>query len=114
MSITISRHTETFATAPQLEPQMLAQVAAAGFKTLINNRPDGEAGPAQPSSAQMETAALAAGMAYHYFPVVMGQMTEQHAQEFSKLLASVPGPVLAFCRSGARSTHLWTLSQSVE
>jgi uncharacterized protein (TIGR01244 family) len=114
MSITISRHTETFATAPQLEPQHMAQVAAAGFKTLINNRPDGEAGPMQPTSAQMEVAARAAGMNYHFFPVVMGQMNEQHARDFSALLATIEGPVLAYCRTGTRSSYLWNIAQSVE
>ncbi len=114
MSINISRHTENFATAPQLEPQHLAQVAAAGFKTLINNRPDGEAGPTQPSSAQMEAAARAVGMDYYFFPVVMGMMDEQHARDFSALLAKVHGPVLAYCRTGTRSTYLWNVSQSVK
>ena len=63
MAAFVSRHTESFATAPQIAPQDLAEIGAMGFKTVVNNRPDGEGGADQPTSAVMEAAALAAGSA---------------------------------------------------
>ena len=55
--------------APQLTPESMADLAALGFKSVVNNRPDFEEGPEQPTSAQVEAAAQAAGLAYAYLPV---------------------------------------------
>ena len=111
MSVSISQHTEQFATAPQISPQDMAAIAAHGFHTVINNRPDGEGGPDQPTSQAMAQAAQAAGLAYHYLPVISGQITPAQVSEFATLVKAAPGPVLAFCRSGARSTNLGHLGQ---
>jgi len=105
----VTKHTEDFATAPQLDPEHMAAIAAHGFKTIINNRPDMEGGPAQPTSAQMQAAAEAAGMRYHYLPVVSGAITAEQVAQMAELVEAAEGPVLAFCRSGARSTQLWSL-----
>ena len=105
----VTQHTDTFATAPQLAPEHMAAIAAHGFKTVINNRPDMEGGPAQPSSDQMQTAAEAAGLNYHYLPVVSGAITPEQVVQMAQLVRASPAPVLAFCRSGARSTQLWSL-----
>ena len=110
MSISISQHTEQFATAPQISPQDMAAISAHGFHTVINNRPDGEGGSEQPSSAAMAQAAQAAGLAYHYLPVISGQITHEQVQQFAALLKAAPGPVLAFCRSGVRSTNIWSMA----
>jgi uncharacterized protein (TIGR01244 family) len=110
MSISISQHTEQFATAPQISPQDMAAIAAHGFHTVINNRPDGEGGPDQPTSATMAQAAQAAGLTYHYLPVISGQITHEQVAQFAELLKAAPGPVLAFCRSGARSTNIWAMA----
>ena len=93
--------------APQLEPAAMAWAAQAGFKTVINNRPDFEGGPDQPTSAQMEQAARAAGLAYAYLPVEPAEQTPEQIAQFAKLLADLPKPVLAFCRSGNRSSVLY-------
>jgi len=111
MSISVSQHTEHFATAPQISPQDMAAIAAHGFHTVINNRPDGEGGPDQPTSQAMAQAARAAGLAYHYLPVISGQITPEQVAEFTRLVSAAPGPVLAFCRSGARSTNIWHMGQ---
>ena len=111
MSISVSQHTEHFATAPQISPQDMAAIAAHGFHTVINNRPDGEGGPDQPTSQAMAQAAQAAGLAYHYLPVISGQITPEQVAEFAALVNTAPGPVLAFCRSGARSTNIWQMGQ---
>lgn len=111
MSISVSQHTEHFATAPQISPQDMAAIAAHGFHTVINNRPDGEGGPDQPTSQAMAQAAHAVGLAYHYLPVISGQITPEQVADFAALVNAAPGPVLAFCRSGARSTNIWHMGQ---
>jgi len=105
----IRQVTPDFAVAPQLAPQDLAAVAALGFRRVINNRPDQEA-PGQPTGAQMQAAALAAGMDYVAIPVVGGPSPAQ-VLENQAATDSAPGPVLAFCRSGTRSIITWSLGQ---
>jgi uncharacterized protein (TIGR01244 family) len=85
----------------------MAEVAAQGFRSVINNRPDFEAGPSQPTSAQLEAAALAAGLEYAHLPVSPSVQTPQEIERFAQLLASMPRPLLAFCRSGTRSGKLF-------
>ena len=110
MAVTPTRHNDAFSTAPQISPEDLAQIAAMGFKTVINNRPDGEGGAEQPSSAQIQTAAAQAGLVYAYLPVISGQITDAQARQFAELLAKCPKPALAFCRSGARSQNLYRMA----
>jgi len=93
--------------APQLDPSAMAWAAQAGFKSVINNRPDFEGGPDQPTSAAMEAAATAAGLRYAYLPVAPAVQTPDEIARFAKLLAELPKPVLAFCRSGTRSGKLY-------
>jgi uncharacterized protein (TIGR01244 family) len=96
--------------SPQILPTQVAQLAAAGFKTIINNRPDNEA-PDQPGSEQIEAEAKRHGLTYWHIPVVAGEMTDEQARTLRKVLDASAGPALAFCRSGARSTNLWKLSE---
>jgi uncharacterized protein (TIGR01244 family) len=114
MSLSVTQHSETFATIGQLMPEDLASVAAMGFQSVINNRPDGEGGPDQPTSAQMAQAAQAAGLTYAYLPVVAGMITADQARSFAQWLGQQPGPVLAFCRSGARSSQLRDMARAFE
>jgi uncharacterized protein (TIGR01244 family) len=102
--------TDAFSVAPQIDLADLARAAEAGFKLVINNRPDGEA-PGQPTSAEVEAAAKAAGLDYAFIPVRGGPTPEQVEQE-NAVLAKAPGPVLAFCRSGTRSIVTWSLGQA--
>ena len=92
--------------APQLTPAAMADVAAAGFRSVVNNRPDFEHGPDQPTSAQIEAAARAAGLEYRHLPVDGGYQSPEEIAAFAQLLQTLPRPLLAFCRSGARSTRL--------
>jgi uncharacterized protein (TIGR01244 family) len=103
--------TDTFSVAPQIELDDVPRAAAAGFKLLINNRPDGES-PGQPSSAQMEAAAKAAGLEYAHFPVVGGPSSQTVHAELA-LIAEASGPVLAYCRSGTRSIVTWSIGQAL-
>lgn len=112
MSLPIQQHTADFATAPQLQPSDMAAVAAAGFKTVVCNRPDFEHGPDQPASAAVEAAAVAAGLKYIFLPVVPGMVTEAQARAMADVVRNEAAPILAFCRSGSRSTNLRQLAQS--
>lgn len=97
---------ESVCTAAQLEPRDMAAVARAGFRSVVNNRPDGEGGPGQPHSDDLRQAAEALGLVYVYQPVDSGNIRPQDIAEFARLLKELPTPVLAFCRSGARSRRL--------
>ena len=97
--------------APQLEPAAMAEAAKAGFKSVINNRPDFEHGPDQPTSAQIEAAARTAGLEYRHLPVDGGYQSPEQIAAFAQLLQELPRPILAFCRSGARSTRLYNAAQ---
>ena len=92
---------------PQLAPAAMADVAAADFRSVVNNRPDFEHGPDQPTSAAVEAAALAAGLQYAHLPVAGGYQSPEEIARFAELLATLPRPILAFCRSGARATRLY-------
>lgn len=105
------RVTDQLSVSPQIAIADLASAAAQGFKLVINNRPDGEE-PGQPTSAEMEAAAKAAGLAYAHIPVRGGPTADQVEAE-RLLLEEAPGPVLAFCRSGTRSIVTWSIGQAL-
>lgn len=107
MSLAIQSITADFCVAPQLEPAAMAAAFAAGFRSVINNRPDFEGGPSQPTSAAVEAAALAVGLSYRHLPVAGGFQSPEEIAQFKLLLDSLPKPILAFCRSGARSGKLF-------
>ncbi len=93
--------------APQLDPAAMQWAADNGFKSVINNRPDFEGGPDQPTNDAIAEAAAAAGLQYAFLPVNGSYQSPEEITRFGELLASLPKPVLAFCRSGARSTKLY-------
>jgi uncharacterized protein (TIGR01244 family) len=93
--------------AAQLDPAAMAWAADSGFKSIINNRPDLEGGPEQPTSASMQAAAEAAGLRYAYLPVNPAVQTPEEIARFATLLVELPKPILAYCRSGTRSGKLF-------
>lgn len=95
----------------QILPHQLESIRDAGFLSIICNRPDDE-GSDQPLFAVIERAAQALGMQAHYLPVQSGTVTDEQGAAFATLLAHAPRPVLAYCRTGMRSTTLWALSQA--
>jgi uncharacterized protein (TIGR01244 family) len=97
--------------APQLTPEAMAEAARLGFKSVVNNRPDFEGGPDQPTSATIAAAAQAAGLEYRFLPVAGGYQSPEEAMQMARLLQELPRPVLMFCRSGARSARLYALAQ---
>lgn len=103
--------TDDFSVSPQIALADVAAAAAQGFALVINNRPDGEQ-PDQPTSAQVEAAAKAAGLAYVHIPVV-GSPTPEQVEANRLAIAAADGPVLAFCRSGTRSIVTWSIGQAM-
>jgi len=85
--------------------------AAHGFKSIVNNRPDGESDD-QPEAAALEQAAIANGLAYRHVPVVSGKVTDDDVEAFAEAMGELRGPVLAFSRTGTRSSTLWALSEA--
>lgn len=110
--ISVRQIADDVCVAPQLTPEAMAAAAEAGFRSVVNNRPDFEGGPDQPSNAAIEAAALAAGLEYRYLPVSGAYQSPADAAAMAALLAELPRPLLMFCRSGARSTRLYMLAVS--
>lgn len=102
--------TPDLAVSPQIQPQDVSALAEAGFRVLVNNRPDDEV-EADIDHVVMQAAAQAAGMRYHYLPFTPGQITPDLINGFAQATAA-GGPVIAYCRSGNRCTVLWALTQA--
>jgi len=95
----------------QISPDDVKAAAKAGYRAIVCNRPDGE-GSDQPSFEEIAAAAKKEGLEARYIPVVSGKVTDEDARAFGKALDELPGPVLAYCRTGTRSVTLWSLSQA--
>lgn len=106
------RINERISVAGQIEPADLRAAADAGFRTVVNNRPDGEA-PGQPAGESIEEAATAAGLDYLALPIGRDGISLEMVSSLARLLESPEAPVLAFCRSGNRSTQLWALAAAM-
>lgn len=113
MGISATKVSEDFYSAAQIGPEDLAEIAAQGFKTVINCRPDGEGGAEQPAGALLQAAAEQQGLRYYYFPVTMGTPGVEHVAALSAAIASAPKPILGFCRSGMRAGNLYKASIEV-
>ncbi len=97
--------------SPQITAQDVGIAASQGFRSLIINRPDGEAGD-QTDHAVIEEAARRHGLDVRYVPVVAGKVTDADVEAFDKAMHELPAPALAYCRTGTRSATLWALSQA--
>ena len=109
--MTIKLLTPALSVSPQLTEADLAKAARDGFRAIIDNRPDGEE-PGQVSAADMERLAAAYGMAFAHVPVVPGKIGDEDVARMADALSRLDAPVLAYCRTGTRSTSLWALSQA--
>jgi uncharacterized protein (TIGR01244 family) len=109
---TLHSVTPTLSVAPQLSKSDVAQLAAQGYGTIINNRPDGEE-PGQPSAAEMRAEAERQGLAYVHIPVTTPTITADAVAENARAIAQSGKPVVAHCRSGTRSYILWAVSQAL-
>jgi uncharacterized protein (TIGR01244 family) len=110
MQAKITALTESFAVASQIGADDIPLIAAAGYRVLINNRPDGEQ-EGQLNSHDARQQAENAGMEYHYLPITAATLTLAQVEQFERLLAGTEGPILAHCRSGTRCCLLWSITE---
>ncbi|PZQ23929.1 MAG: TIGR01244 family phosphatase [Sphingopyxis macrogoltabida] len=100
-----------YSVAPQISLEDIAAAKAAGFAMIVNNRPDGEE-PSAPQGDAIAHAAAAEGLAYAAIPVGHGGFSHAQLDALDAVLGGATGSVLAYCRSGTRSTHLWALARA--
>lgn len=106
----MNRIDDTLTVSPQISASDVAAIAGAGYRSILCNRPDGEAAD-QPDFAGVEAEAQKLGLVFQYQPVSSKGMTEADIADFARNVAELPGPVFAYCRTGTRCTVLWSLSQ---
>ena len=102
--------TDHYSVAPQIDLEDVAAAKASGFALVVNNRPDGE-DSAAPQGDAIAHACAAEGLAYAAIPIGHAGFSHAQIDALDKLLAAATGPILAYCRSGTRSTHLWALAR---
>ncbi|MCB1676037.1 MAG: TIGR01244 family phosphatase [Halioglobus sp.] len=107
----IVKLTDSVAVCAQIAAAHAPQIAAAGYCVLVNNRPDGEES-GQPSTAEIEAAARAAGLEYHYLPITAANFPGEDFARMCRLMSDSSRPLLAFCRSGTRCANLWVASHT--
>lgn len=107
----MKRLNDELTVSPQMPLDAVDDIAGAGFKTIVCNRPDNE-DPGQPSFAEVEAKAKSLGLAAVFLPVASGNVSDADADAFAKVLSEVEKPVFAYCRSGTRCTILWSLASA--
>lgn len=105
--------TDSVGVAGQVQPEDMPAIAQAGYRVVINNRPDGEA-PDQPRSEDLAAAASAAGLDYHYYPLNAMNYPGDDPDAMAALFDDDSRPVFAFCRSGTRSSNLWISTRAAD
>ncbi len=105
----ITKKSEDYSVSPQLNLEGIAEVAKLGFKTIINNRPDGEGGANQPTSQQIQLAAEKLGIAYFHIPVIPNNIQANQVEAFSKAYTNTAKPILGFCKTGNRAARMLEL-----
>lgn len=103
--------TDAYAVSPQIDPEDIPAIKAAGFSVIIDNRPDGEIPPSHHTSV-MQDAAAAAGLTFVANPVIGGMLTMANVEAQAKAIAEAKGPILAYCASGNRSSIVWALAHA--
>ncbi len=93
----------------QIAPADMPELRRHGVTMIVNNRPDDEE-PGQPSSAELEAAAEAAGIDYRHIPISRGIGPAEKEEMVSAMTEVGEGQMLAFCRSGMRSTLAWAIA----
>jgi uncharacterized protein (TIGR01244 family) len=113
MAINPVKLDDAFSHCTQVTVEDIPAIVAAGYKTLINNRPDAEDGAGQPTTAALRTAAEAAGLYFVALPVIPNQISAEQVAEYHRLIANAPRPMLGFCRSGNRASTLYQRAQTL-
>lgn len=105
------RLTDTISVAPQITPADVAEAKAQGVTLIVNNRPEGEE-PGQTPGDEIAAACAEAGIEYRAIPITHAGFSANQLDEMNAALEAADGPVLAYCRSGTRSTNLWALAKA--
>lgn len=106
----ITKITPDYSASTQITVDEVAEIAAMGYRSIMCNRPDGESADQTPV-AEIRAEAEARGLAFAYVPVISGGIAPQNVTAFEEALAELPGPVLAYCRSGTRCRILWEMAR---
>ncbi len=107
----LTRIDPDFSTSSQIAIEDLADFKAAGFRSVICNRPDNEDGNAHPDHHRIESEAKRLGLEFAYLPVAPGQMNDGHVAEFKAIMSSLPRPAVGYCKMGIRSKILYERSR---
>jgi uncharacterized protein (TIGR01244 family) len=102
---------ETISVSAQITPADVTELARAGFKAIVNNRPDEEE-PGQPEGDAIRAVAQTSGLSYHAIPVTHAGFSMPQVEAMRAAIEGAGGPVFAYCRSGTRSTNLWALAEA--
>ena len=103
---------DSFWASPQIGISDVAEAKTRGIVLIVNNRPEGEADDQVPG-AEIEAAARAAGLDYLAIPVTHAGFSEDQVRTMADAIDAAEGPILGYCRSGTRSTLLWSLAQAL-
>ena len=107
----VKKMSDELSVSAQIVPEDIVALKEAGFRSIVCNRPDGEADD-QPLARELETAASASALEFVHLPVVSGKISDDDTVKFGRLLKSLPRPILAYCRTGTRSVSLWCLANA--
>lgn len=110
--MTYKKLNEGLSVSGQVHADDIEHIAAQGFRAIICNRPDGES-PDQPDYATLAAIARQAGLETSYIPVSPSGIQEEQAVQFAEAMRNLPGPALAYCRSGARSAAIWEFQKQL-
>lgn len=105
------RLSDSVMASPQVSLDDVDAAHEEGVTLIICNRPDDE-DPDQPSSSSIRQAAIEKGINYLWIPITGGQFGEAQVSQMADALSAAEGKVLAYCRSGTRSTLLWALAEA--
>lgn len=100
---------EGFSVSPQIQLEDVVEAKALGFKSIISNRPDGEEA-GQITAEQVKQNVENSGLSFRHLPVISGKISDEEVASFREYLSNAETPVLGFCRTGTRCTHLWAMA----
>lgn len=106
-----NRIDDNFSFSPQIDEKDLPDIKAAGFKSIICNRPDNEDGGSHPDHDLLKAAANKLGLEFAYLPVIPGQINDTNIADFKAIVSQLAVPTVGYCRLGIRSKILYERSR---
>lgn len=96
--------------AAQITKDDIKRAKELGICTIMVNRPEGEE-PGQPNTEELRDLSQTHGISFLELPVISGLITDDQVAAFARQLKEAPMPILCYCRTGTRSTHLWAMAR---